>query len=274
MSSVLGAWLLIGKVVPFFFPPGRLSGLYANATSGDKSAITARVLLFFFLFKLIFILLSFLQLMVQGSSLLLAINLNFESEVPRNDGIKLYDNMGVLQGNKRIRQGATQPETSCELLHNWSSAAEDQYWCHNLHHWSWALNVHIIIQAASASWMVWAQSKMNGFQAICFFTSESKSQMAVSGGYSLDHTYCTSSSWDSRSVSILEKHEQVTCEIPQTKDRFSEVLFRQKSGTFLLDSHQCLHGNSAMDLEVIYQEKWVVWLFTLLIHCNLCLIYS
>lgn len=88
----------------------------------------------FFLFKLIFILLSVLQLMVQVSSLLLAINLNFELEVPRNDDIKLYDNMGVLQGNKRIRQGAMQPETSCELLHNWSSAAEDQYWCHNLHH--------------------------------------------------------------------------------------------------------------------------------------------
>lgn len=61
----------------------------------------------FFLFKLIFILLSVLQLMVQVSSLLLAINLNFELEVPRNDDIKLYDNMGVLQGNKRIRQGAT-----------------------------------------------------------------------------------------------------------------------------------------------------------------------
>lgn len=84
------------KSCSIFLPPGRLSGPYANATSGDKSAITARILLFFFffLFKLIFILLSFLQLMVQGSSLLLAINLNFESEVPRNDGIKLYDNMG------------------------------------------------------------------------------------------------------------------------------------------------------------------------------------
>lgn len=69
---------------------------------------------------------------IQVSSLLLAINLNFELEVPKNDDIKLYDNMGYL-GNKRIRQGAMQPETSCELLHNWSSAAEDQYWCHNLH---------------------------------------------------------------------------------------------------------------------------------------------
>lgn len=169
------------KSCSIFLPPGRLSGPYANATSGDKSAITARILLFFFffLFKLIFILLSFLQLMVQGSSLLLAINLNFESEVPRNDGIKLYDNMGVLQGNKRIRQGATQPEISCELLHNWSIAAEDQYWCHNLHHWSWALDIHIIIRAASASSMVWAQSKMNGFQAICFFTSESVTNGSV-----------------------------------------------------------------------------------------------
>ena len=259
MSSVLGGWLLIGKVVPFFFPQGGYQVLMQMQPLETKvQSLLGFFFFFFFVFKLIFILLSFLQLMVQGSSLLLAINLNFESEVPRNDSIKLYDNMGVLQGNKRIRQGATQPEISCELLHNWSIAAEDQYWCHNLHHWSWALDVHIIIQAASASSMVWAQSKMNGFQAICFFISESKSQMAVSGGYSLDHTYCTSSSWDNRSVSILEKHEQVTCEIPQTKDRFSEVLFRQKSGTFLLDSHQCLHGNLAMDLEVIYQEKWVV----------------
>lgn len=59
-------------------------------------------------------------------------------------------------------------------------------------------------------------------------------------------------------ISILEKHEQVTCGIPQTKDRVSEVLFSQKSGTFLLDGHQCLHGNSAKDLEVIHQEKWVM----------------
>ena len=59
-------------------------------------------------------------------------------------------------------------------------------------------------------------------------------------------------------ISILEKREKMTCEIPQTKDRFSEVLVSQKSGAFLLDRHQCLHGNSVVDLEVIHQEKWVV----------------
>ena len=65
------------KSCSIFFPPGRLSGPYANATSEDKSAIFARVLLFFLLFKLILILLSFLQLTVRGSSLLLAIDLKF-----------------------------------------------------------------------------------------------------------------------------------------------------------------------------------------------------
>ena len=58
--------------------------------------------------------------------------------------------------------------------------------------------------------------------------------------------------------SISGKHKQVTCEIPQTKDRFSKVLFRQKPGTFLLDGHQHLSGKSAMDLEATGQEKWMV----------------
>lgn len=108
---------------------------------------------------------------------------------------------GYSRGNKRIRQGAMQPETSCELLHNWSVLLRISTGAITCTISLDTRCIHIIIQAASANWMVWADPKwMDSKPSASSLLNQSlKWQCLVATAWIL--TYCTSSSWDSRSVS-------------------------------------------------------------------------
>ena len=150
--------------------------------------------------------------------------------------------------------------------------------------WCWALNVHIIVEAASASLTILRpiqQERIPRYQALHIHFCTKDSHKCVWRTQPRSHTLMTTS-WKSRegvSDFCLEK-AQTNDLWDSPKHGFAKVPLYQDPSTFPLDVISIWVEFGTMDLDVSSQEKWMVWLFlhshwdvflVLFLEDNLCI---